>query len=165
MGEMVRWRPRELSLIVATLIGSSAGLSAACSDHARSEVAAAEPSPSTPARTPFDAGCEMGDEKEQRHGTDCFCCHGSDFGIAGSVSRTGSPVARIHVTDSEGVELEMIPNPFANFFRHARLTPPLSVTVFGPDGASIRMRAPAPSANCNGCHGEARDAPPIHGVD
>jgi len=162
---MVKWRTRALRQVVAFVTLSSSGLTAACNDTGLEGAASASPPGAVPGNTTFDAGCEVGDEKEQRHGTDCFCCHGSDFGIAGSVSRTGGPIARIHVKDSQGVELDMTPNPFANFFRHTRLTPPLAVTVFGPGGASIGMRAPAPSANCNGCHGVQGDVPAIHGVD
>lgn len=144
----------------------AAVLAGACAEPPATDATdSAPPASAAAVSASFDAGCAQGDESEQRHGTDCFCCHAAEFGVAGSVSATRGAVARIHVEDSRGVQLDMAPNPFGNFFRHARVSPPLRVTVYGPSGASLSMRDPAPSASCNNCHRAGGVAAPIHGVD
>jgi hypothetical protein len=110
-------------------------------------------------------GCRDGDESEQRHGTACLCCHRGEFGVAGSVDRDGAEIARIVVTDSAGRSADMVPNAFGNFFRHLRLSSPLSATVFGPTGEALTMRTPAPHGDCNACHARGGAAPSLRGPE
>ena len=107
-------------------------------------------------------GCRDGDVAEQRYGAACLCCH-AEFSVAGSIDRAGPPVARVVVTDIEGRSAVSAPNAFGNFFRHFRLTPPLSAVVYGPDGDALEMRDPAPSGNCNACHSAMGPEPMLHG--
>jgi hypothetical protein len=108
-------------------------------------------------------GCRDGDAADQRHGTACLCCHDAEFSVAGSIDRSGPPVARVVVTDLEGRSVVSTPNAFANFFGHFRLTPPLSAVVHGPTGATLAMRDPAPNGDCNACHSAGGSARPLHG--
>ena len=100
------------------------------------------------------AGCEQGNPEEERHGTDCMCCHTGDFTVAGSVDLTGNRVARVVVEDSVGGRAEMEPDAYGNFFRHAPLVPPLRAWAYGLDGSVRAMPMPAPHAACNACHHE-----------
>ncbi len=108
-------------------------------------------------------GCIDGKREEQRHGTACLCCHSAEFGVAGSVDREGPPVVRVVVSDGHGNVADAVPNGFGNFFRHLKLTPPLRATVYGADGRTLTMRAPASSGDCNSCHRRGGEAEPIHG--
>ena len=100
---------------------------------------------------------------EERHGTDCVCCH-EEFGVAGSIDPAGSSVALVRVVDARGRRAEMVPNPYGNFFRHFALEPPLTVSVQGQDGTWLPMRDPAPHGSCNRCHrAEGGPAPPVAG--
>ena len=56
------------------------------------------------------------------------------------------------VRDAAGTELRMSPNAYFNFFRHAKLTPPLRAALVLLDGGQREMKAPAPSGDCNSCH-------------
>ncbi|HEY3234176.1 MAG TPA: hypothetical protein VGJ84_05640 [Polyangiaceae bacterium] len=110
-------------------------------------------------------GCESGAQSEQRYGTACLCCHADEFSVAGSVERSGAPAARVVVTDSTGVSVDMSPNSFGNFFRHLKLTAPLTSIVYGPDGGALAMQSAAPSGDCNACHRAGGLAPKIHGPE
>jgi hypothetical protein len=107
--------------------------------------------------------CADGDESVQRRGAPCLCCHGDEFGVAGSVDPTASPVARIVVTDATGEVREAAPNLFGNFFRHYALVPPLTAVAYAPDGRAAFMTSGAPHGNCNACHFEGGPVAPIHG--
>ena len=102
---------------------------------------------------PADAGpCRDGSELRQRHGTSCICCH-QEFGVAGSVAHDAG-VASVLVTDRNGRELEIAPNPFDNFFRHYKMTPPLRAQIVFDNGEVRVMKQAAPHGSCNACHGE-----------
>jgi hypothetical protein len=124
-------------------------------------------SPPAPATTIAPASllgpCRDGDEKEQRHGATCLCCHSDELGVGGSIDRAGPPVARVVVTDARGEVANVAPNPFANFLRHYPLVPPLRAAVIGPDGRVAEMVSDAPSADCNRCHWAGGAVAPIHG--
>jgi hypothetical protein len=100
--------------------------------------------------------CRDGSEWQQRHGTSCLCCH-KEFGVAGSVAHDGG-VATILITDSEGRQVEMAPNPYDNFFRHRQLTPPFRAQLTFADGEVRRMSKDAPHGSCNACHGSIASA-------
>lgn len=108
-------------------------------------------------------GCADGARETQRHGTACLCCHADEFGVAGSIDPEGPEVARIVVTDGDGNVANMVPNGFDNFFRHLRLTPPLTATVYGKDGQALSMKDPASSGDCNACHRPEGSAAPLRG--
>jgi hypothetical protein len=107
--------------------------------------------------------CADGDPTGQRHGATCLCCHSDEFGVAGSVDPTGPPIARVVVTDATGDTATMVPNAFANFFRHFPMTPPFRAAVYAPDGRALEMRAAAPSADCNRCHFTGGSMPILRG--
>ena len=107
--------------------------------------------------------CRDGNEQVQRHGATCLGCHSDEFGVAGSVDPDASAVARVVVVDSTGDTADMVPNGFDNFFRHFPMTPPLTATVYGPDGGSLTMQMNAPTGDCNGCHSTVGPVAPIHG--
>lgn len=146
-----------LSPALAIAIGIAVALVAACS--------AAPPgaSASTTDAGGLLPGCTDGDPSQQRYGATCLCCHTDEFGVAGSIDRQGAPATRIVVVDSNGVVADMAPNGFGNFFRHVPMTPPLEATVYGPTGATIAMRDPATSADCNSCHRAGGGAALVHG--
>jgi hypothetical protein len=113
---------------------------------------------------PPDAStCRDGDERVQRHGAPCLCCHSDEFGVAGSVDTSGPPVARVVVTGADGDVADMAINPFGNFFRHFPLATPVRAVALGPDGAATAMQQLAPSADCNACHFVGGPVPPISG--
>ena len=119
----------------------------------------------TGSRVVFDrntAGCADGDVERQRHGTECLCCHGGEFTVAGSIATDSRPVRTVIVEDSQGNSAVMSPNPFGNFFRHSPLVPPLRVTIVGEDGKSATMPFLAPDAACNRCHRQGGDASILH---
>jgi hypothetical protein len=97
------------------------------------------------------AACIDGDEHAQRYGTDCLCCH-DEFGVAGSVDKASSEIESVEVTGTEGGLNWMVPNSFGNFFRHHKLTPPLTATVKYADGRVVTMVSKAPHGGCNRCH-------------
>jgi hypothetical protein len=109
------------------------------------------------------SGCGDGDVFEQRRGTACLCCHADEFSVAGSVARTGPPVARVIVTDRIGRAVDMAPNAFFNFFRHFELSPPLRPVVYAADGRELAMKQPAASGDCNACHRAGGPMPEVHG--
>jgi hypothetical protein len=124
----------------------------------------AAPAPANVAAMPPDApSCRDGDEATQRHGTACLCCHSDEFGVGGSIDLAGPPVARVVITASDGDVADLAPDPFANFFRHFPLAPPLRAVVVGPDGRSVAMKELAPSGDCNVCHFAGGSAAPIVG--
>ena len=100
--------------------------------------------------------CAQGDELEERHGTDCLCCHAEDFTVAGSIA-PGAAIQAIVVRDAAGQALAMTPNAYANFFLHEPLSPPLEAWILGEDGAERRMRGAAPHGSCNRCHREGAE--------
>ena len=95
--------------------------------------------------------CRDGDHARERWGTSCLCCHTGEFGVAGSLA-PDSGVVDIFVEDRDGRTAEMSPDIFDNFFRHRKLTPPLSTTITFADGDQRRMQA-VPHGSCNACHG------------
>lgn len=95
--------------------------------------------------------CVQGDKTRERHGTDCLCCH-TEFGVAGSIERD-TRVDWVLLTDSEGRYLQIAPNPHDNFFRHAKLRPPIHATLVFADGTVRTMKQDAPHGSCNQCHG------------
>jgi hypothetical protein len=107
--------------------------------------------------------CREGDPSQERHGTDCLCCHAVEFGVAGSVNLDGPLVTRVLVTDARGRSADMAPNAYGNFFRHDALEPPLKAVVFGPDGRASAMKQTVTEASCNRCHSAGGMVPPIHG--
>jgi hypothetical protein len=149
------------------VLGCTTALGAAACGDGRSSTAprgvstaigAVAPLPGAPCGHAAD-----GDETVQRHGTPCLCCHGDELGVAGSVDPAAAPVARVVVTAADGDVADMAPNPFANFFRHFPMAPPLRAVVYAPDGRSAAMLQLAPSGDCNACHGLGGPVPPIHG--
>lgn len=129
-------------MLLASVIAIAA---AACEERAATKAAtqttAAEVGP-----------CRDASEWQQRHGTSCICCH-SEFGVAGSIAHDAG-VSHVLITDKNGRELEIAPNPFDNFFRHQKMTPPLRAQIVFDDGEVRSMSAPAPHGSCNACHGE-----------
>ena len=111
------------------------------------------------------AGCADGARETQRHGTACLCCHSDEFGVAGSVDSRGPAVSRVLVADDHGNVADMVPNGFDNFFRHVKLTPPLTASVYGEDGQVLTMQSKASSGDCNSCHGVHGSAAPLHGPE
>ena len=106
----------------------------------------------TSAPVPADFGpCRDGNPARERWGTSCLCCHTGEFGVAGSLA-PDSGVVDIFVEDRDGRTAEMSPDIFDNFFRHRKLTPPLSTTITFADGDQRRMQA-VPHGSCNACHG------------
>lgn len=77
--------------------------------------------------------------------------------MAGSVAHDAG-VAAVLVTDRNGLELEMAPNPFDNFFRHYKMTPPLRAQITFADGEVRTMQHEAAHGSCNACHGEVTKA-------
>jgi hypothetical protein len=115
-------------------------------------------SPPEPVRRFQPAGeCVDGDESQERWGTDCGCCHQGEFSVAGSVSQEAA-VERVVVEDAAGTRLEMIPNPYRNFFRHAPLVAPLRANIVLIDGRVRAMKRDAPHGSCNRCHAPHGDA-------
>ncbi len=98
--------------------------------------------------------CFDGDPNRERWGSNCLCCHETEFGVAGSVV-SDSAVKTILVTDPRGRSAEMSPNFFDNFFRHQKLEPPLTATITFSDGERRRMKSTAPHGSCNACHGQS----------
>lgn len=104
--------------------------------------------------------CAPGDPATQRHGTDCLCCHATEFGVAGSVALAAlapaAPAAltvrEIHVRDTSGSELVMSPNDAGNFLQHAMPALSLEAWIVGTDGRERHMQALAPTGSCNRCH-------------
>lgn len=116
----------------------------------------------TVVRREVPAQCADGDEREERHGTDCGCCHGSEFGVSGSVARTTTTLSEVVVEDAAGVRLQMAPNAHRNFFRHAALTFPLRAWTVSVDGGVSVMSALIGEGSCNRCHRETGgEAQPI----
>ena len=107
-------------------------------------------SPSAPAVS-AGARCAAGVKLEERWGTACACCHDTEFPVAGSVTRSGA-VAAVVVRDAVGTELRIPPNEYFNFFRHAKVTPPLRASLVLIDGGQREMKSDAPSGDCNACH-------------
>ncbi len=95
--------------------------------------------------------CRDGDHDRERWGTSCLCCHTGEFGVAGSLAPDAG-VVDIFVEDRDGRTAEMSPDIFDNFFRHRKLTPPLSTTITFADGDQRTMQA-VPHGSCNACHG------------
>lgn len=111
---------------------------------------AVEFSPS-PKRT---ADCEEGDPTRERYGTDCACCHGTQFAASGSVAADArSAISHVEVVDRVGQVFFLPPNPYGNFFRH-RPTPelPLRGKVVYRDGSESAMQGEIHEASCNHCH-------------
>lgn len=106
-----------------------------------------------------------GDRETQRHGTACLCCHADEFGVAGSVEPNATAVLRVLVRDDYGNVADMVPNGFGNFFRHVKLTPPLTASVYGEDGRVLTMQSEASSGDCNSCHKAKGPAAPLHGPE
>ena len=101
-----------------------------------------------PVLSSIDVGaCVDGSEFVQRHGTNCVCCH-TEFGVAGSVMHDAG-VVEVLVTDRNGVEVEIAPNPFDNFFRHYALEPPFRAQITMADGSVRVMDERAPHGSCN----------------
>ena len=96
--------------------------------------------------------CRDGDPSRGRWGSNCLCCHETDFGVAGSLA-PDAKVQTIFVADLHGHSAEMSPDIFDNFFRHQKLEPPLVATITFTDGEQRRMRSAAPHGSCNACHG------------
>ncbi len=154
--------------VLAACVAAGA-FAASCSDEAPGGAAPAsdeggalpDVAPMPPGAGCSDAGASGSPtEATQRYGTACLCCHGDEFGVAGSVSPIGS-VARVVVTGSDGDVADMVPNQFGNFFRHFPLATPVSAVVYTTDGRAATMRELAPSANCNACHSAVGPVPPI----
>ena len=145
--------PVSTTLLLAAL-GCAALVAAGCGDGG-----------DAPPRVVFDrstAGCVDGDLERQRHGTECLCCHGSEFTVAGSIAADSRPVRTVIVEDSQGGSAVMSPNPFGNFFRHSPLVPPLRATIVGEDGKVATMPFLAPDAACNRCHRLGGEASMLH---
>jgi cytochrome c5 len=141
----------------ACLLALSVAAAAACGATKEHDAPATE-------AAPLGLGpCRDGDANEQRYGSTCLCCHSDEFGVGGSIDRSGPPVARIVVVDAVGDVADVAPNAFGNFFRHFPMTPPVRAAAIGPDGRRIEMQSAAPSADCNRCHSASGSAPPIHG--
>jgi hypothetical protein len=133
-------------------------LAAACADASGDST----PVTAAPLPQPLTIGpCRDGDPNDQRHGATCLCCHSDEFGVGGSIDRTGPPVARVVVVDAHGEVVDVVPNQFSNFFRHYPLVAPFRAKVIAPDGRTLEMTADAPTADCNRCHGSS--VAPIHG--
>jgi hypothetical protein len=102
---------------------------------------------------PVDVGpCRDGDPDRERWGTNCLCCHANEFGVAGSLVPDAG-VTAILVADPTGRTDEMSPDFFDNFFRHQRLTPPLTAIITFADGEQRKMLGLSPHGSCNACHG------------
>jgi hypothetical protein len=154
------------SVILALACGACALLAACGGGGATDDASDGPQTPAAPAVAPMPpdaSSCRNGDEAVQRHGTPCLCCHGDEFGVAGSIDPAGPAVARIVVTGADGDVADMALNPFGNFFRHFPLATPVSAVVVSPDGRSIAMRELAPSADCNACHYAGGPVAPIVG--
>lgn len=142
-----------LSLIA---LACAAAIVAACGGES---VGAGEPGASAraaPRLVPVEEQfptCALGDEKRERWGTACLCCHADTFGVGGSLSRERN-VARIVVRDGFGDVADMTPNPFSNFFQHLKLRGELDAEIHMKDGQVRRMKGKAPHGDCNQCHGE-----------
>jgi hypothetical protein len=100
------------------------------------------------------SACEQGDERQERHGTDCLCCHAEVFTVAGSVEQGARKIESILVRDAAGETLVMTPNAYGNFFLHDAVALPLEAWILAGDGAERRMRGSAPHGSCNRCHRE-----------
>jgi hypothetical protein len=120
------------------------------------------PSPS-PIRRESPDHCEQGDKLQERHGTDCGCCHTTQFSVSGSLSRN-TQVVKVVVEAADGMTLELAPNPHFNFFRHTDLQFPLRVWTVDTKGAVSAMQAPVQQGSCNACHGAADGAVPQVGT-
>ena len=128
--------------LVASILALSAVIGSGC-DKGKSAGRAAH----------GDVGpCREGAAFDQRHGTSCLCCH-HEYGVAGSVAHDAG-VRVVLVTDKNGQELEIAPNPFDNFFRHYEMTPPLRAQIVFTNGETRTMEHAAPHGSCNACHGE-----------
>lgn len=109
------------------------------------------------------SACASGDTQNQRHGTDCGCCHHDEFGVSGSVDLAGPAITSVHVTDAQGVELDMAPNAYGNFFRHYQPAFPLRARVVGPSGERV-MQSEITTGSCNSCHREGGALPPLRAL-
>jgi hypothetical protein len=97
---------------------------------------------------PGEGGPRDGDIFDQRSGSNCFACH-TQFRVAGTIK--DRDVARVELTDRNGVEARMVPNEHGNFFRHHLLEPPFDVRIVYRDGR-VRKMDEAPHGSCNACH-------------
>lgn len=132
--------------------------------------APAPPQPANPA--PFaeftpsakrTADCEEGDPGRERYGTDCGCCHGSQFAASGSVAaEAAANIRHVEVVDRLGQVFFMPPNPYGNFFAHRpRPEMPMRAKVVFRDGREHEMKDAIAEASCNHCHRASGPAKPI----
>ncbi|RMF79346.1 MAG: carboxypeptidase regulatory-like domain-containing protein [Nitrospirae bacterium] len=109
------------------------------------------------------AGCGEDEEGSatMRPGEACLECHGADaggeaptFAFAGTVfdGQQGAEGVRVRVEDAEGRVEEVVSNAAGNFFSRAPLTPPFTVSLTAPGGATAAMPVAADHGDCNACH-------------
>jgi len=99
-----------------------------------------------------------------RPGEACIDCHASDdeaptFSFAGTVftgadATQGAEGVTVTVVDSANTTVEVTSNSAGNFFSETSLTPPFTITLTSPGGATKTMPLNAVHGDCNLCHTE-----------
>ncbi len=119
-----------------------------------------EPSPEFTPSAKRTAECPPGDPARERYGTDCACCHGTQFAASGSVAEEAlALVSHVEMVDRVGQVFILPPNRYGNFFGHRPTPqPPLRAKVVYRDGHESAMQADVGDASCNRCHGSAGSA-------
>jgi len=104
--------------------------------------------------------CTEGDPGRERHGTDCLCCHGGDFSVAGSIA-AGAPIVAVEVDDAAGTHLVMPVDAYGNFFQHEPVAGPLRARTVDALGRVRTMVGRAPHGSCNRCHAAGLQPGPL----
>jgi cytochrome c5 len=127
------------------------------------DVAAVAEAPEFAPSTKRTADCPEGDPTRERFGTDCGCCHGTQFAASGSIAERALPlVSHVEVVDRVGQVFFLPPNPYGNFFRHRpRPELPMRAKVVYRDGTERAMQTEVSEASCNHCHAQGGAVPMI----
>jgi len=113
-----------------------------------------EPAPEFTPSAKRTAECPPGDPAQERYGTDCACCHGTQFSASGSIAEEAlALVSHVEMVDRVGQVFILPPNRYGNFFGHRPTPqPPLRAKVVYRDGHESAMQGEMSESSCNHCH-------------